>query len=119
MSRRRLKVLMPGVSRSQDDSRGRIVVRPPFAYLRDQSDEGGNLFMQMPDGSVKTVDLKTRRGASLPQLKLTGQGQPYSEALAKYIVEQEKRGNKFFIQGSGGTIKRFSVIKKSNSNISS
>jgi hypothetical protein len=63
----------------------------------------------MADGTLKSVELKTRAGTSVT--KSPEHRQTYSEALAKYIIEQEKKGNKFFIQKPGGSIKRFSVVR--------
>ncbi|NMF82001.1 hypothetical protein E1H13_01335 [Nodosilinea sp. P-1105] len=65
--------------------------------------------MQTEDGTLKAVKLKTRSGAS--GVTSPGYQHLYSKALARYIIDQEKKGNKFFIQQPGGSIKRFSVVR--------
>lgn len=92
------------------DSRVRVITTPSLISSRNQAEEGDYLFMQKPNGVIQTIGIKDLQGSSASG-KTMVQGNPYSEALAKYIVEQEQRGNKFFIQKSDGSVKRFSVQK--------
>lgn len=109
MLHRRPNISQLGSSRLPDEVGGQVTIGSPLAYLHDQVDEGASLFMQTTDGTLKAVKLRTRQGASA--VKSSEHRQPYSEALAKYILEQERKGNKFFIQTPRGAIRRFSVVR--------
>ncbi|MFH7243150.1 MAG: hypothetical protein ACHWZW_09905 [Spirulina sp.] len=90
------------------DSRVRVITTPSLISSRNQFEEADHLFMQKPDGVVQVIGIKDPQASSVSE-RTVSQRNLYSEALAKYIVEQEQRGNKFFVQKSDGSIKRFSV----------
>lgn len=71
-----------------------------------------DLFMKTSNGDLKAVEFWPSAQSGMQQSSVTMQRSLYAQALARYISEQERQGNKFFIRQPSGTIQHLSVATK-------
>ena len=91
------------------------LVDSPLAYLAREISNGSSILMMGPNSAVRMVS-----PVGIAPKKFGSRISPNDSSIRKfayYVIENEKKGNTFFVRKSNGSLKRFILLPEGSESL--